>query len=160
MRSSCRHLTFVMDAKPEDVGLSSQRLARVNHWAGRLINDGRLLDHHAVLRRGKLVHFNACGMADIKREKKISPDTIFRFYSMTKPLTSTAIMILYEEGHFQLDDPITRFLACFRNMRVFTGAARGNMETIPTETVPCVFQKHARVHRRGEGQYGNHSDRT
>ena len=123
-----------MDTKPEDVGLSSERLARVNHWARHLVDDGNLPGLiTAVLRRGKLVHFNVCGMADIERERRIAADTIFRFYSMTKPLTSTAIMILYEEGRFQLDDPITRFLPCFKNMRVFTGGTSGNMETAPAE---------------------------
>ena len=63
----------------------------------------------------------------------MAPDTIFRFYSMTKPLTSTAIMMLYEEGHFQLDDPITNFLPCFRNMRVSVGGMRGKVDTVPAE---------------------------
>jgi len=123
-----------MDAKPEDVGLSSERLARVNAWAQRLVDDGKLAGITTmVLRHDKLVHFNVCGLADIKRERRMAPDTIFRFYSMTKPLTSTAIMMLYEEGHFQLDDPITRFLPCFKDMRVCTGGMRGKMETVPAE---------------------------
>jgi CubicO group peptidase (beta-lactamase class C family) len=123
-----------MDAKPEDVGLSSERLARVNAWAQRLIDDGKLAGLITmVARRGKLVHFNMCGMADVKRETRMAPDTIFRFYSMTKPLTSTAIMMLYEEGRFQLDDPITRFLPCFKDMRVAVGGMRGKLETVPAE---------------------------
>jgi CubicO group peptidase (beta-lactamase class C family) len=123
-----------MDAKPEDVGLSSQRLARVNSWAGRLVDDGKLAGvTTAVLRRGKLVHFNTGGRMDIARNKSMEADTIFRFYSMTKPLTSLAIMMLYEEGRFQLDDPITRFLPCFANMRVYTGGSRGKLETVPAE---------------------------
>ena len=123
-----------MDAKPEDVGLSSERLARVNAWAQRLVDDGRLPGMTTmVMRRGKLVHFNICGLADIKRETRMAPDTIFRFYSMTKPLTSTAIMMLYEEGRFQLDDPITRYLSCFKNMRVAVGGMRGKLETVPAE---------------------------
>ena len=123
-----------MDAKPEDVGLSSERLARVNGWAQRLVDDGKLAGLTTmVLRRGELVHFNTCGMADLKREKRMAPDTIFRFYSMTKPLTSTAIMMLYEEGHFQLDDPITNFLPCFKNMRVSVGGMRGKLDTVPAE---------------------------
>jgi len=123
-----------MDAKPEDVGLSSERLARVNAWAQRLIDDGKLAGITTmVARHGMLAHFNMCGMADIKRETRMAPDTIFRFYSMTKPLTSTAIMMLYEEGRFQLDDPITRFLPCFKNMRVAVGGMRGKLETVPAE---------------------------
>ena len=86
-----------------------------------------------VARHGKIVHFNVCGMADVKREVRLAPDTIFRFYSMTKPLTSTAIMMLYEEGRFQLDDPIARFLPCFKDMRVSVGGMRGKLETVPAE---------------------------
>jgi CubicO group peptidase (beta-lactamase class C family) len=124
----------MMVTKPEDVGLSSERLARVNAWAQRLVDDGKLPGMITVVaRHGKVVHFNACGMADIRREKRLAPDTIFRFYSMTKPLTSTAIMMLYEEGHFQLDDPITRFLPCFSNMRVAVGGMRGKLETVPAQ---------------------------
>jgi CubicO group peptidase (beta-lactamase class C family) len=123
-----------MDAKPEDVGLSSERLARVNAWARRLVDDGKLPGITTmVMRRGHLVHFNICGLADMKRETRLAQDTIFRFYSMTKPLTSTAIMMLYEEGHFQLDDPITRNLPCFKDMRVFAGGMRGKLETVPAE---------------------------
>ena len=93
-----------MDAKPEDVGLSSERLMRVNTWARRLVDDGKLAGITTmVLRHDKVVHFNTCGLADIKRAKPMAADTIFRFYSMTKPLTSTAIMMLYEEGRFQLE---------------------------------------------------------
>jgi len=61
------------------------------------------------------------------------PDTIFRIYSMTKPLTSTAIMMLYEEGRFQLDDPISKFIPAFANPRVYAGGSRGKIETMPAE---------------------------
>jgi CubicO group peptidase (beta-lactamase class C family) len=63
----------------------------------------------------------------------VRPDTIYRIYSMTKPLTSTAIMMLYEEGRFQLDDPISRFIPAFANPRVCVGGSRGKLETIPAE---------------------------
>jgi CubicO group peptidase (beta-lactamase class C family) len=86
-----------------------------------------------VLRHDKVAHFHVCGKADVKRDRKLEADTIFRFYPMTKPLTSTAIMMLYEEGHFQLDDPITNFLPCFRDMRVCVGGMRGKIETVPAE---------------------------
>ena len=123
-----------MQVKPEEVGLSSKRLARVNAWAQHLVDSGRLPGLITmVARHGKLAHFNICGMADVKREIRLAPDTIFRFYSMTKPLTSTAIMMLYEEGLFQLDDPITRFLPCFKDMRVAVGGMRGKLETVPAE---------------------------
>ena len=61
------------------------------------------------------------------------PDTIFRIYSMTKPLTSTAIMMLYEEGRFQLDDPISKFIPAFANPRVYAGGSRGKIDSVPAE---------------------------
>jgi CubicO group peptidase (beta-lactamase class C family) len=118
--------------KPEDVGLSSQRLARVDAWRQKLIDDGKLAGATTlVYRRGSLVHLASSGLADLARGTPMAPDTIHRIYSMTKPLTSAAIMMLYEEGRFQLDDPITRFLPCFRDMRVFAGGARGKIDTVP-----------------------------
>jgi CubicO group peptidase (beta-lactamase class C family) len=86
-----------------------------------------------VARHGKVAHFNTCGLADIKRETRMAPDTIFRFYSMTKPLTSTAIMMLYEEGRFQLDDPISKFIPGFANPRVYSGGSRGKIDSVPAE---------------------------
>jgi CubicO group peptidase (beta-lactamase class C family) len=123
-----------METRPEHVGLSSERLARVNAWAQRLVDDGKLAGLITmVLRRSKVAHFNVCGLADRARETPMAADTIFRIYSMTKALTSTAIMMLYEEGHFQLDDPITGYLPCFKNMRVFVGGMRGKLDTVPAE---------------------------
>jgi CubicO group peptidase (beta-lactamase class C family) len=84
-----------------------------------------------VARHGRIVDVRCHGLADVARGVAMDADTIVRIYSMTKPLTSTAIMMLYEEGRFQLDDPITRFLPCFANMRVATGGSRGKLETVP-----------------------------
>ena len=66
------------------------------------------------MRKGELAFAETCGKADVERNKPMRPDTIFRIYSMTKPLTSTAIMMLYEEGRFQLDDPISKFIPALR----------------------------------------------
>jgi CubicO group peptidase (beta-lactamase class C family) len=72
-----------------------------------------------VARRGKIVHFETIGMRDIENKKPIEPDTIFRIYSMSKPITSAAVMMLYEEGHFQLDTPLSDFIPEFKNMQVY-----------------------------------------
>ena len=121
-----------MRAKPENFGVSSDRLGRIDRWARALVEDGKLAGLSTmVYRRGALLQFNTHGMADLARRRLMTEDTIFRIYSMTKPLTSVAIMMLYEEGHFLLDDPISRFLPCFRDMRVWSGGMRGNMETVP-----------------------------
>lgn len=121
-----------MPVKPEDVGLSSARLARVDSWRQKLIDDSKYAGMTTmVARRGQIVHLASSGMADLERGQIMTHDTVLRIYSMTKPITSLAMMMLYEEGHFQLDDPITRYLPCFKNMRVLTGGARGKVETVP-----------------------------
>jgi CubicO group peptidase (beta-lactamase class C family) len=123
----------VSTGRAEDVGLSSERLARIDTWRQKLIDDGKLAGALTlVARRGQVAHLGTSGMADAER-RKMSEDTIFRIYSMTKALTSTAIMMLYEEGRFQLDDPICRFLPSFANMRVASGGSRGKIETVPAE---------------------------
>jgi CubicO group peptidase (beta-lactamase class C family) len=117
--------------QPEDVGLSSARLARVDAWRDALVRDGKLAGATTlVMRRGQVAHLGCSGLADRERGVAMTPESILRIYSMTKPLTSVAIMMLYEEGRFQLDDPITRFLPCFREMRVLGDDAG---ETVPAE---------------------------
>ena len=87
-----------------------------------------------VARRGRVVHFHACGQADLARGKPLTPETIVRIYSMTKPLTTVAAMMLYEEGRFQLDDPISRVPALVRRHRGSArGGSRGKIETVPAE---------------------------
>ena len=84
----------------------------------------------------------------------MTKDAIFRLYSMTKPFTSLAIMMLYEEGLFQLDDPISRFLPCFANARVYSGGSRGKLETVPAERGisfrDLLTQLTSRARRRGD----------
>jgi len=122
----------MIQAAPEDVGLCSKRLGKVTAWAERLVADGKLAGLTTmVARRGQTVHLHSTGLADLERGVAVTPETIFRIYSMTKPLTSVAILMLYEDGHFQLDDPITRYLPCFANMRVMSGGQRGKIETVP-----------------------------
>lgn len=124
----------VSQVNPEDFGLCSRRLAHVDAWMQRLVDDGKLAGLTTmVARRGRVVYLRCAGLADQGRGTAMTPDTIVRIYSMTKPLTSVAVMMLYEEGRFQLDDPITRFLPCFRDMRVFTGGSRGKFDSVPAE---------------------------
>ena len=108
-----------------DVGFAPERLARLDPWMRRQVEGGRLAGLNLLIwRRGEVAYRAAYGMADVGNDKPFADDTIVRIYSMTKPLTSVAVMMLYEEGAFQLDDPIARFLPCFRDMRVFTGGSR------------------------------------
>lgn len=121
-------------ATPEAVGLSSDRLARVDAWRERWVNSGKLpCALTAIMRKGEIVHVGVTGQADMERGTAANLDTIFRIYSMTKPLTSVAIMMLYEDGAFQLDDPISRVIPGFKDMRVMTGASRGTITTEPAQ---------------------------
>ena len=119
---------------PEAVGLSSERLGRIVPWMRGYVEAGKLPGLSVtVARRGQVVFSHQEGLRDLARGLPMEADTIVRIYSMTKPLTSVAILMLYEEGLFQLDDPITRFLPEFRDMRVLVGGSRAKPETVPAE---------------------------
>jgi CubicO group peptidase (beta-lactamase class C family) len=118
--------------RPEDVGLCSTRIERVENWMRQQVSTGRLAGIEVVINRRGRTAFHRChGKHDLTRDAAATPETIYRIYSMTKPLTSVAMMMLYEEGRFQLDDPITRYLPDFAGQRVFTGGGYGAMMTEP-----------------------------
>ena len=107
-------------AVPEAVGVSSERIERIRPVMQGYVDDGNLPGFLTVVaRRGKIVHFETIGMRDVENKKPVEPDTIFRIYSMSKPVTSVAVMMLYEEGHFQLGTPVSRFIPEFKNMKVY-----------------------------------------
>src|ERR671939_342703 len=94
--------TELIEAEPEDVGLDSARLENVTRLVQGYIDGGRLPGAISmVARRGKVVHFETYGKMDAERHNAMRSDTIFRFYSMTKPIASVGLMLLYEEGRFQ-----------------------------------------------------------
>jgi CubicO group peptidase (beta-lactamase class C family) len=101
------------------VGLSSERLERITSALQRSIDEGRLAGAVAlVARQGKIVYFKAMGMADRDAKRPMRTDNIFRICSMSKPITSVAVMTLYEEGRFLLSDPVSDFIPEFKNMKV------------------------------------------
>ncbi len=119
-------------AKPESVGLSSERLERVGTVVQREIDNKRIAGAVTlVVRHGKVAWFKAQGMSDREAAKPMPPDAIFRICSMTKPITSVAVMMLYEEGKFLLDDPISKYLPEFKNPKVLVKPASGSQYTIP-----------------------------
>jgi CubicO group peptidase (beta-lactamase class C family) len=104
---------------PEDVGLSSERLERIASTIQRSVDDGRIAGGVSlVARHGKIAYLKAVGMADRDSKKPIRTDSIFRICSMSKPITSVAVMMLYEEGRFTLNEPVSDFLPEFKNMKV------------------------------------------
>ena len=119
-------------ARSEDVGLCSRRIERVENWMRQQVSAGRLAGIEVMINRRGHTAFHRChGKRDVARNTDATPETIYRIYSMTKPLTAVAIMMLYEEGRFQLDDPITRYVPGFAGQRVFTGGGYGAMITEP-----------------------------
>jgi CubicO group peptidase (beta-lactamase class C family) len=109
-------------AKPEDVGLSSERLARMNKAIHGYVDAGRTPGVVTLIaRHGKVVHVDAYGKADLATGRPTRADDIFRMYSMTKPITSVALLMLYEEGKFQLTDPLARYFPAFADVKVFAG---------------------------------------
>lgn len=106
-------------ASPEEVGMSSDRLERIGPAMQKYIDDELVPGVITlVARKGKIVHFETQGFMDVDSGKQMQADAIFRIASMTKPITSVALMMLWEEGAFQLRDPVSRFIPSFANQVV------------------------------------------
>jgi CubicO group peptidase (beta-lactamase class C family) len=107
-------------AIPENVDVSTKRLKRIRSFLQGYYNSGQVSGFLTVVaRRGKIVHFETIGMRDVENSKPIEADTIFRIHSMSKPITSVAVMMLYEAGHFQLDTPVSDFIPEFKDMEIY-----------------------------------------
>jgi len=119
-------------AKPESVGLSAERLDRISKAVQRSIDDKRIAGAvTVVMRRGQVAWIKAQGMQDREAGKPMRTDSIFRICSMSKPISSAAVMILYEEGKFLLEDPVSKYLPEFKNPKVLVKPAGGTPYTIP-----------------------------
>lgn len=106
-------------AAPESVGMSSSRLANIRAVMNKHVADKRIPGASGLIaRQGKIAYQETFGMADVEAGKPMKMDTIHRIYSMTKPITSVALMMLYEEGKFQLNDPVAKYLPEFARMQV------------------------------------------
>ena len=113
-----------------NAGLDAGRLHRITAWMERQVQERLAGVSVTISRRGQVAYQECRGLADIARGTPMAADTVVRIYSMTKPLASLALLMLYEDGLFQLDDPITPALPCFRDMRVWAGEDR---DTVPAE---------------------------
>ena len=107
--------------KPETVGLSRARLARIDQFLkDRYVDAGKLPGAITmVARKGEIAHFGVVGQGDVERGTPLKEDSIFRIYSMTKPLTSVAMMMLVEEGAIALEDPVEKFIPAWKDLGVF-----------------------------------------
>ena len=138
-------------ATPESVGLSSAQLDRVTAGLQGHIDQGHIAGVvAAVVRDGRLVYMEALGQADIEAARPMPEDAIFRLYSMTRSMTSLAAMILWEEGAFQLDDPISRYLPQFVGQRVFADARSPDMDQTQSRDGDITVE-HLLLHTSGLG---------
>ena len=124
-------------ADPAEAGLDKERLARIDRHFARYVDDGRLPGWLlTVSRHGRLVHVSRYGAADMEAGLPVETGTLWRIYSMTKPVTSVAAMMLHEEGAFELTDPVSAFIPSFAGARVYAGGSDLRPVTVPaTEPV-------------------------
>ena len=120
-------------ASPESAGMSKAALDRLeNHLKQRYVDGGRFPGTQLLIyRRGKVVHSTAQGFADLERKVPVKDDTIFRIYSMTKPLTTVAFMMLVEEGRVALDEPVHKYIPEWKNLGVFVAGTHPAFLTRP-----------------------------
>ena len=125
---------------PEAVGFDSARLQKLDAAMAKVVADGRVSGMTTLLvRHGKVVEFATYGKSDLAKGTVTKKDDIFRIYSMSKPLTGVAMMILFEEGKWKLDDPVTKFIPEFKDLKVMTGLdEKGNIVTVPAARAPTM----------------------
>ena len=124
-----------MLVKPEDVGLSSPRLERIRTYLqNHYIDTGKVAGTVMLIaRRGHLAYFEPQGHLEVERQQPMQRDTIFRIYSMTKPITTVGLMMLYEQGLFQLDDPVHSFIPSWKHLQVHRSGNHPAFVTTPPE---------------------------
>lgn len=122
-------------ATPESVGMDSARLQKVTQAMQGLVDEGRLAGVVTMVARdGKVVHFESVGHRDIAAGSPMSNDDLFRIYSMTKPITGVALMMLYEEGKFKLSDPVENYIPQFKDLKVAAGTdSNGEIITVDAD---------------------------
>src|SRR3954468_11097821 len=137
-----------------EVGFDATRLARIDAHFQRYVDDGRLPGYLvAVARRGQIAHLATYGQRDVEAGAPVELDTLFRVFSMTKPITSVAAMMLYEEGAFELKDPVARFIPSFADARVWVGGTP--LKPVTRPAVEPVRMWHLLTHTSGL-TYGFH----
>ena len=121
-------MTFALD--PSAAGFDPQRLERITaHLERRYIEPGKIAGCQVlVARHGQPAYFRSLGQRDLERSTPMTDDTIFRLYSMTKPITSVALMTLLEQGHFQLNDPVSRFIPSWKDHQVWVSGEGADMK--------------------------------
>ncbi len=131
----------VPGASAESLGMSSERVARIDALAKAMVERGERAGLAVIVaRHGKIVLASQHGLRDIANKKPMQLDTLVRAYSMTKPVTSVAVMMLYEQGRFQLDDPIGRYLPELAQLQVLEKQADGSFKRVPAKPSITIHQ--------------------
>src|SRR6266513_3002700 len=126
------------EVPPEQVGMSKQKLDRIHDALKQHVADGKLPGTvMLVARKGKLIYADVSGFQDKDEGKPMTLDSLFRIYSMTKPLVSVAAMMLVEDGTIQLTDPVSKFLPAFKGQQVSVARADGEFAKINYAMVPA-----------------------
>ncbi len=142
---------------PATVGLSAEALARIPRHLDRYLEEQKLPGYSVlVARRGQPAYFHVAGFADIERQQPLAADTIFRIYSMTKPVTSVALLQLYEQGHFQLNDPVSRFIPTFKELQVYASGAGDAIQSVPPEREVTIRDLFTHTAGFTYGLFGDH----
>jgi CubicO group peptidase (beta-lactamase class C family) len=137
-----------VEVEPTEAGFAPDRLARIDRCLDRYVDDGRLPGWLFVVSRdGRVVHLGMQGQRDVEAGRPVQLDTVFRIGSMTKPITSVAALMLYEEGAFELKDPVSRFVPSFKDVRVYRRGSGTRLETDPV--VEPVRVWHLLTHTSG-----------
>ena len=124
---------LTVDSDPGSVGVDADRLARIDTHLASYVDDGRLAGWQVlVTRRGQTVHSSVGGSRDLEAGLPVEPDTIWRIYSMTKPITAVVAMSLFEQGRFLLNDELSKYLPEFADMRVLVGGNAEQPKTVPS----------------------------
>jgi len=137
-----------VEVDPVDVGLGADRLDRIGAHFRQYVDDGRLPGWLvAVSRRGQVAYLDTYGRRDLEADLPVEADTVFRLYSMTKPVTTVAAMMLYEEGHFKLTDEVASFIPAFSGQRVYRSGSAQNARTEPVRDPMRIW--HLMTHTAG-----------
>ncbi|WP_299078593.1 serine hydrolase [uncultured Paraglaciecola sp.] len=122
--------------KPSREGISQERLDRITDQMNKAVEDGAMVGGLGLIaRNGKVVYRETYGMSDRESNKKMEDDTLFRIYSMSKPITSVALMMLYEEGKFFLKDPVAKYIPELANLQVAVSTADGETSIVSDGTI-------------------------
>ncbi|MGV9407719.1 serine hydrolase domain-containing protein [Streptomyces sp. NPDC003674] len=136
------------EADPDEAGLDPKALDRLDRHFARLVDEGRLPGYLvSVARGGRVVHLTAYGHRDRAAGLPVAADTLWRIYSMTKPVTAVAVLLLVEEGRLSLDDPLDKHLPAFAGARVYEGGSGADVRTRPARGP--VLIRHLLTHTAG-----------